>query len=60
MAQIARVLRPGGVAILSDYRRTGEYSAVLASAGLTVERCWGNPLQTFPPRRIVVARKPAA
>ena len=59
LAQIARVLRPGGVAILSDYKRTGEYAAELARAGLVVERRWGNPLYTFPPLRIVVARKPA-
>ena len=58
LAQIARVLRPGGVAILSDYKRTGEYAAELARAGLFVERRWGNPLYTFPPLRIVVARKP--
>ena len=59
LAQIARVLRPGGVAILSDYKRTGEYAAELARAGLVVERRWGNPLYTFPPLRIVVARRPA-
>jgi arsenite methyltransferase len=56
--QIARVLKPGGVAILSDYKLTGEYAEQLQKAGLTVERRWGNPLSTFPPLRIVVARKP--
>ena len=56
--QIARVLRPGGVAILSDYKLTGEYAEQLSQAGFEVERRWGNPLYTFPPLRIVVARKP--
>jgi arsenite methyltransferase len=55
--QIVRVLKPGGVAILSDYKLTGEYAAQLQKAGLAVERRWGNPLYTFPPLRIVIARK---
>ena len=55
--QIARVLRPDGVAILSDYKLTGEYAEQLRLAGLTVEKQWGNPLYTFPPLRIVIARK---
>ena len=57
--QITRVLKPGGVAILSDYKRTGEYAAQLRAAGLAVERRWGNILYTFPPLRIVLARKAA-
>jgi ubiquinone/menaquinone biosynthesis C-methylase UbiE len=56
--QIVRVLKPGGQAILSDYKLTGEYAAQLQTAGLLVLRRWGNPLYTFPPLRIVVARKP--
>lgn len=55
--QIARVLKPGGIAILSDFKRTGEYAEHLRLAGFTVERRWGNPLYTFPPLRIVIARK---
>jgi arsenite methyltransferase len=58
--QVIRVLKPGGVAILSDYKLTGEYAEQLQKAGLTVERRWGNPLYTFPPLRIVIARKPLA
>lgn len=58
--QIARVLRPGGMAILSDYKHTAEYARELALAGFAVERRWGNPLYTFPPLRIVVGRKPSA
>jgi arsenite methyltransferase len=56
--QIVRVLKPGGQAILSDYKLTGEYAQQLQKAGLAVERRWGNPLSTFPPLRIVVARTP--
>jgi arsenite methyltransferase len=56
--QIARVLKPGGVALLSDYKHTHEYARQLSQAGLMVERRWGNPLYTFPPLRIVVVRKP--
>ena len=56
--QIARVLKPGGIAILSDYKLTGEYAQQLRLAGLAVEKRWGNPLYTFPPLRIVIARKP--
>jgi arsenite methyltransferase len=56
--QIARVLRPGGLAVLSDYKRTTEYAGVLRRLGWTVEERWGNVLTTFPPLRIVVARKP--
>ena len=55
--QIARVLKPGGVAILSDYKHTAEYAGQLREAGLMVERRWGHPLYTFPPLRIVIASK---
>lgn len=55
--QIARVLVPGGVAILSDYKLTGEYARILHDSGLTVERRFGSWLSTFPPLTTVVARK---
>jgi arsenite methyltransferase len=58
--QIARVLKPGGVAILSDYKLTGQYAEQLRGAGFQVKRQWGNPLTTFPPLRIVIARKTIA
>jgi arsenite methyltransferase len=57
LQQIVRVLKPGGVAVLSD-KLTGSYAEQLREAGLTVQRGWGNRLYTFPPLRIVVARKP--
>ena len=56
--QIARVLKPGGIALLSDYKRTGEYAAELRKLGFHADRRWGNCLTTFPPLRVVVARKP--
>lgn len=55
--QIARVLKPGGVALLSDIKRTGEYAAQLRTAGFEVERRW-TTLPTYPPMFVVVARKP--
>jgi arsenite methyltransferase len=55
--EIARVLKPGGIAILSDYKLTGEYARTLRSAGLQVERRRADYFRTFPPLTIVVARK---
>ena len=58
--EIARVLNPGGVAILSDMKVMGEYARVLREAALTVNstgRCF---FTTYPPLRIVVARKDPA
>lgn len=56
--EIARVLRPGGVALLSDYKLTGEYARWLTEMGFAVTRRWGSVVTTFPPLRVVVARKP--
>ncbi|MBW4038243.1 MAG: class I SAM-dependent methyltransferase [Acidobacteria bacterium] len=56
--EIARVLKPGGIAILSDYKLTAEYEKTLRSAGLQVQGKFPNMLTTFPPLRIIVARKP--
>jgi len=55
--QIARVLKPGGIALLSDYKLTAEYAAELGTLGFNVNRYWGSWLTTFPPLRIVIARK---
>jgi arsenite methyltransferase len=57
LRQVARVLKPGGVAILSDFKLTREYARELRKDGLSVEIRWGNLLNGFPPLRIVVARK---
>jgi arsenite methyltransferase len=56
--EIARVLRPGGVAVISDYRLTKKYAAVFAAEEFSVE--WRGPFwrDCFPPLKIFVARKP--
>jgi arsenite methyltransferase len=57
--EIVRVLKPGGVAVISDYKLMKEYAAAFTRAGLKVEM---HPLDwtgTWPPLRILVARKPA-
>ena len=59
VAEIARVLKPGGVALLSDYKHTREYATRLRALGFVVERRWGSVI-AFPPLRVVVARKPAS
>jgi ubiquinone/menaquinone biosynthesis C-methylase UbiE len=54
--EIARVLKPGGTAIISDFRHMGEYRATLAKAGLEVRKLpWR--FDSFPPMRILRARK---
>jgi SAM-dependent methyltransferase len=57
-AEIARVLKPNGVAIISDYRHTKEYANEFNHAGLLAERLGTYWFNTFPPLSIVVARKP--
>jgi arsenite methyltransferase len=59
LAQIVRVLKPGGIALISDYRRTGEYADAFRKSGLIVEKRHGSFLTTFPPLTVVVARKPS-
>lgn len=58
-AQIARVLKPGGVAVISDYKHVREYARYFREAGLAVELSPLDWTGTFPPLRILVARKPA-
>ncbi len=58
--EIARVLKPGGVALVSDFRRTGDYARAFEAAGLAVTRTPWRPFDTFPPLRVVRAGKPAA
>jgi arsenite methyltransferase len=58
IAQIVRVLKPGGQAILSDYKLSGQYAQQLRELGLSVERRRGSFVTTFPPLTVVDARKP--
>lgn len=54
--QIARVLKPGGTAIISDFRHMGEYLTAFTKAGLDARKL---PLtfDSFPPMRILTAKK---
>jgi len=56
--EIVRVLKPGGIAIISDFKHTGEYASTMHDAGLRVERKLPNLLTTYPPLRILLARRP--
>jgi len=55
--EIARVLKPGGIALISDFINSGAYQRTFASCGLKVSRTQINPL-TFPWLRVVRAEKP--
>jgi ubiquinone/menaquinone biosynthesis C-methylase UbiE len=57
--EIVRVLKPGGAAVVSDYKHMRECQAEFAKAGLGVEMYPLDWTGTFPPLRILVARKPA-
>jgi len=59
VAEIARVLQPGGTVALLDFRNTKEYAEDLSRAGLRDVHLSGLRLAMFPPVRIVTARKPA-
>ena len=58
-SEIARVLKPGGVAVISDYKHVKEYAGEFDRNGLRVELCPLDWTGTFPPLRMLVARKPA-
>jgi SAM-dependent methyltransferase len=55
--EIARVLKPGGTALISDFILTGFYQKVFAEAGLKSTRTAMN-LLSYPPLRVVRAQKP--
>ena len=57
--EIARVLKKGGVALVSDFVRTGDYARSFEAAGLAVVRTGPHVLDVFPPLRVVRAEKPA-
>jgi arsenite methyltransferase len=58
LQQIVRVLKPGGIALISDYKLTGEYADEFRQMGLQVEKKRGSFLTTFPPLTVVIVRKP--
>jgi arsenite methyltransferase len=55
--EIARVLKPGGTALISDLMNTGAYMKTFHTCGLKVSRTGFNFL-TFPWLRVVRAEKP--
>jgi arsenite methyltransferase len=58
--EIARVLAPDGVALVSDFMKTKEYERTFREAGLAVTRSARALTDTFPPLRVVRAVKRAA
>ncbi len=58
--EIARVLAPRGIALLSDFRHTDDYARALRAAGLEVVRGAPHLFTTFPPLRVVTAKHSAA
>ena len=58
--EIGRVMRPRGVALISDFRETALYAAAFKEADFHVERSALGLFDTYPPMRIVTAKKPAA
>ena len=56
-AEIVRVLKPGGRALVSDYKNTRQYAEQFRKRGLSTEMVWS--WGTFPPLRVVDATKPA-
>ena len=59
LGEMVRVCKPGGSILVSDLAHTERYAVVFRALGLTVT-VTGPFLDTFPPQRIVVARKPLA
>lgn len=54
--EIGRVLKPGGVAIISDFIHTGFYQKIFRESGLQVSRK-NMSLASFPPLHIIKAEK---
>jgi ubiquinone/menaquinone biosynthesis C-methylase UbiE len=55
--EIGRILKPKGVALISDFIHTGEYSKEFEKQGLTVTKIGTSYLSTFPPLTIIRAVK---
>jgi len=55
--EIARVLKPGGTALISDFINIGFYQKVFIASGLKVSRTSLN-LLSYPPLRVIQAEKP--
>ena len=55
--EIFRILKVDGVAIISDFKHSGEYRKVFKELGMSVEKTGTYYLDTFPPLTIIRARK---
>jgi SAM-dependent methyltransferase len=55
--EIARVLKPGGLALISDFRHTKQYAESFKTCGLKVSICGPYWKDTFPKLTIVEVRK---
>ncbi len=58
IAEIVRVLKPGGRVALMDLKKTGQYARDLKDFGIAEARVSAPIFWIFPPVRIVTARKP--
>jgi len=59
--EIIRVIKPGGVALISDFIHLREYAAVFRQAGATTKRAGWFLFDTFPPLGILrVTKQPAS
>ena len=55
--EIHRILKPNGKAIISDFKKTGEYKESFEQLGMTVEKSGTYFFDTFPPLSIIIATK---
>lgn len=55
--EIYRVLKPGGIAIISDFKHTAEYNAVFKALGMKTAAPKTDYLNTFPPLTVIKAVK---
>jgi SAM-dependent methyltransferase len=58
--EIIRVLKPGGTAVIADFKNTANYVAAFQSAGAKASRSGLDFLHTFPPLPIVEVVKASA
>jgi arsenite methyltransferase len=56
--EIARVLKPGGVAVIADSKFTDDYAAAFARAGCAMNGSAPARIHFYPPLRLLIARKP--
>jgi len=56
-AEIARVLKPGGTAVISDFRHVSEYKKNFDELGLQTKQYPANYLTTFPAISVLVVKK---